>query len=581
MATGQDDNFDHHRGAEPLLREAPLWRRLLFLGLAFALFILANMFWQYLSSGSWRHFSPQAYRHDLATPLADTLLHPLSIFSHPWMLLVDSLLLGVIIFVPIIMAILYQLPLAAALVAVVVVFSHAPVLGLTMALACLLAGKTSLRSDMPFLAALLALLPVGLYLYFFTFVGSDAAAVPALQRLVLGGVLLAAVVTAILAFTAVLALAPLMRFRPGVVAPALAVLIAVSLGVFYNRVGSDELEYSIIAEGLTAEETIFEPVAMDTWSRMNHAEGLNGQTLSLKVRDDLLDRRRELISRCESFLARYPNSGRAPGILWAAAQAQSLQLDATALEMGLVKYSVSHVLAGSEATWQRLLETYPSSPQAALAQWRLGTLALRERKVEPALQLLLSAQASLKAMVTPDAGSQEAGKIAEIFAPATTIPANRYYSEAAFEVNKLLWLAQSCDALHDPAAAEALAAYLEASPYELGYFDCLGKLAGAYEQTKMGDHLKLAVALASPNLYERAEMLILLAQRDSDAAVQANYELGRLAMRTSEAPALPLVPNLKKAQAYFEIVASAKPNPWQAIVREHLAILSAAQPPGQ
>ena len=40
------------------------------------------------------------------------------------MLLVDSLLLGVIIFVPIIMAILYQLPLAAAMVAVVVVFSH-------------------------------------------------------------------------------------------------------------------------------------------------------------------------------------------------------------------------------------------------------------------------------------------------------------------------------------------------------------------------------------------------------------------------------------------------------------------------
>ena len=59
MATEQDDNFDHHRGAEPLLRESPLWRRLLFLGLAFALFILANMFWQYLSSGSWRNFSPR------------------------------------------------------------------------------------------------------------------------------------------------------------------------------------------------------------------------------------------------------------------------------------------------------------------------------------------------------------------------------------------------------------------------------------------------------------------------------------------------------------------------------------------
>jgi len=90
----------------------------------------------------------------------------------------------------------------------------------------------------------------------------------------------------------------------------------------------------------------------------------------------------------------------------------------------------------------------------------------------------------------------------------------------------------------------------------------------------MGDNLKLAVALATPNLYERAEMLILLAEDErTDSAIEANYQLGHLALRTREAPALGLVEKLKNPRAYFQLVVAAPDNPWRDLAAYQLAAL--------
>jgi hypothetical protein len=138
----------------------------------------------------------------------------------------------------------------------------------------------------------------------------------------------------------------------------------------------------------------------------------------------------------------------------------------------------------------------------------------------------------------------------------------------------LVWLIESNDVTNNPLSAEAFAALLDANPCGLNYYRQLSELAGRHEHTLLGDNLKLAVAMATPSLYERAEMLILLAEDPkSDSAVEANYELGRLAMRTGQAPALPLVENLRKPQEYFQRVVASPPNPWQQPAWEHLASL--------
>jgi hypothetical protein len=134
------------------------------------------------------------------------------------------------------------------------------------------------------------------------------------------------------------------------------------------------------------------------------------------------------------------------------------------------------------------------------------------------------------------------------------------------------------DVLDDPVAGDAMAAWLSESPYELEYLERLGDLVDAYERTSLGDNLKLAVAMAVDDPYLQAEILMLLAEDErTDAAIEANYQLGMLVMQTGRARALTLVPKIKTAQEYFRIVVAAPPNPWQEYALDHLALLPDAE----
>ena len=57
------------------------------------------------------------------------------------------------------------------------------------------------------------------------------------------------------------------------------------------------------------------------------------------------------------------------------------------------------------------------------------------------------------------------------------------------------------------------------------------------------------------------------------AAIEANYELGRLVMNNADAPALTLIEGLKSPRAYFELVVAAPPNPWQNTAGRYLSLI--------
>jgi hypothetical protein len=576
MARQTDTGYDHHRGAFPLLQPSAPIVQAVYLLVNLAAFAVACAFWRYLATGQWVDVSLASYRRDLGTPLGEILLGPLSVFSHPWMILVVGVLLGAMIFSPIVIAVSYRLALAGVFAVLVAVFAHAPMLAAAIGVGCLLSARTRLRSDMPFLAVLLGLAPVAGYLYFFSLFGSDPAALQPLQRMVVASSLVLAVVVAVVASAVSLGLARATGFRPDVVWPVLVVLVALPVAIFYARLGPAELEYSLLIDPLAAGDTVFEPVAMEAWTRDNHTEGLNPETLRIRIQDDLQRRRQELSARSLRFVDRYPGSERAPAALWVAAQAASVQLDGPALQVGLVKCSASYPVQASAALWQRLVDNYPDAPQAALAYWRLGELAMRRGEVHEAYQCLNKALEGLTRRPPPAEEASVPGSVGDIFTPSPSVPSGRYYGEVTFAVRRLLWLMDSNDVLNDLPSAEALAAYLNCNPHEVNYLERLSALAGLYEQTHLGDNLKLAVAMACPNLYDRAEMLILLAARgDTDTAVEANYELGcLLATRTAEAPALPLVENLHQAGDYFRAIEAAGPNPWTSLAQEHLAALA-------
>ena len=146
--------FDHHRGAEPLLWRTGTFRGHFFVAANLIGFVAANAFLHYLATGRWLDFSADSYRRAIITPLSEMFLHPLSVFEHPWMIVVTGLLLAAVAFVPIVVAVLYRLWVVWLFVAAIAVVGHAPLLAACLGVGCVMAAITRLRSDLPFMALL-------------------------------------------------------------------------------------------------------------------------------------------------------------------------------------------------------------------------------------------------------------------------------------------------------------------------------------------------------------------------------------------------------------------------------------------
>ncbi len=569
--------YDHHRGSDPLLRPTSRWRTGVFLTVNLAGFAVVNSFWQYLATGRWLDLSIEALHRGLANPFREELfVPPLSIFTHPWMIAVCALLLALVFVVPIVVAVLYHGPYAMLFVLIVAVVGNAPWLAFFQAGGSALAAKTRLRSDMPFLATLIGLAPLGVYIYVLFTVTDFPATLP-LQRWILCMPTAAAALLAILAAAAVLALAKLTNFRPGVVWPVLLVLLAGPMLIFYSRVGPAELEYALISNSLAEPDTLFSSISLERWTRDHKAEGLNRLALKNKLIEDMNLHKRTLAARCEAFMVRHDDSDRAPAVLWIKGQAQSLTLDEAAYEGDLVKYDARFPLETAAGTWRRLIARYPASPHAGLAGWKLGQLTLRQGDVSGAEDLLQNSAQILRATLANATHQRDTAQAGRRFTTPTSLPTQRdyeYYENALLAVERLIWLMNENDDADDKLAAKAMAAYLKLNPHSTEYAERLGELAGLYENSKMGDNLKLAVALATRDHFQRAEMLIALSEnKNTDVAIEANYALGRLALATALEPAIALTEKLKPPEDYFRAVIAARDNPWQRRSASRLAWL--------
>ena len=567
MAHEHDAQFDHHRGRAPLLRPTSHRRALVFLAITFAGYLAVNAFWRYLCTGQWLIVNWPDYWANLIKPLGEMFFFPLDVLTHPWMILVSSLLLAVVLAVPIVLAVLYRLAVAWIFVLVIILLAGAPLLAAAVAGGCLLSATTRLRSDMPFLAVLLGLLPVSLYLYFFGFGLVDTSGVGPLQRWALNAPLLLAVVAAVLAATAVLGMARLTDFRPGVVWPVLTVLLATPLTVFTLQVGADELAYGLIAHNVSSPEGIFElPTA-------GPKQDLAQQRRQMQA--NLSQRKADLMAQCSEFLAHFPNSHRCGEVLWIKAQCASIQVETAGDDL---RYTSRFAMDEARPLWQVLLDQYPSSPQAALARWRLGELALREGQYSRAQTLLQEALATLKAIELQQADEVE--NASRIFTAPRSIPDERYFANALLAVDHLLWLIQENDILTDSASAEALSAWLSINPCDvpgdnpLAYSRQLADLAQRYATTQLGDNLALALARLSGDAHA---LLELSGGRATDATIEANYELGLLALRLADAHVPPSLARkeLRRPESYFKTVLEARANPFQGLSTQRLACLKA------
>lgn len=602
----------HHRGRLPLLRPTPRGRFLLSAGLTWVVYALACAFWNYLATGSWFNLSVAAYKADFTQPiaLAEVFEHPINALSHPWIVVVGGLLLGVILFVPIITAVLYRLEVSAFMILLVGLIAHAPVLMIILALGSIMAARTGLRSNVSYLAALLGLAPVLPYLVLFAFSGSSSGILLPIQRWVIKAPFAIALLTAIASCATVLGLARLTRYRPGVVWPVATVLVALSITFFYLMIGPAELDYQLITRQMAGPDTIFDPQPRRSWIRQTGAQGLHEDALIhlAETRIDL--QKQDLIKRCRRYVTRYPNSPRTWPILWLQAQAQSLQLDRMAFKQGWIQATAVHLAPVAEVpadearTYQRTkqkfdevekawrqLEPFTSSYQGALVNWRLGELALRRIALmkdapdEAVLQQVQEANDRLKlgsdaiARVLADFSiSRQQHRHAAMLHPAH-LPPRDYYRQALFTVNRLLWLVEKNNVATDPGAARALADYLQINAYATPRDELerrLYVLAREHEATSLGDNFKLAVALCEGDAGDRVLQLAVLAREQEvwwqDTQVEAAFELGQLLMQK---PELEAIDEITKPEDYFYRVLGGPTNPWHNLAMDRLRILGA------
>jgi len=575
-----------------LMRTDRLRRAWACLAMCLAGYAGACAFWRYLASAQWVNFRPEVFYRDLTVPLGEIFRHPLDVLTYPWMILVLGLGLGLLVLVPLILAVLYRPTIAVPLILSLMLLGHMPVLALAVGVGCALAGRAKFRQETPYLALALGLLPTAGYFALSATASMDTSVVLPLQRWVLYAPLLIGFLSTAALAALLLGLARLAGYRSLAVLPVLTAFLAGPALLFYLEIGADELSYAVIVNQLQPSGSIFDDEALKPWSRRHDAEGLSQQALAERVWEDLRARRDVLDDSCRRFLKRHAASPRRPAILWLRAQAASLQLDEVALTGGLIKCSPTFALQESAQAWQELLKTCPASPQAALADRELAELALRQiahgadanTQARIADEHLHRAAEALKAMVSSDSGQAAIDKRArrEMFFQPAEVPSRDYYRGALEAVEQLAWLMSRNNVLNDPNAAEALGAFVDINPKLPDYAPRIGQLlsdpAKARESTNLGDNIKLAVALQTPNVYERAEMLMALAKDErTDAAIVANFELGKLAMRTAEAPNInQLVKGLKTPEKYFRIVIAAPENPYQRKAAELLAGLQPA-----
>jgi outer membrane protein assembly factor BamD (BamD/ComL family) len=351
--------------------------------------------------------------------LYDFIVSPISVDQTPIHGIVIGLLFAAVLAVPILVAILYNFRTALPFVAAVFLLAHLPWLALTLIGSCVLAAVRPFRMNFRFGSALLAMLPIVLYLLLATRGPSEpvAASISPARNLLLAGPWLLAILSASMMMAVTIFIARAVNYRPDAVAPVMAVMFATPAIIFQVFVGVDELDYRVLETHYGPRSECFEPVqdATDTilsllhgwtapgiereprrsallavWSANPAEQAALKRRVSRRLLLDLMDDRRDAYQACSDFVADHPTSRYLPCVLFIQARALDTRLDQRKLfgESAQRELYTDFPSVQSEPIWTTLLTEYPSSPLAVAARSRVGQLRLRRGDADGALAAL-------------------------------------------------------------------------------------------------------------------------------------------------------------------------------------------------
>ncbi len=557
----------------PLLCPTGTVRAVIFLTITLLAYAASNAFTYYLDSGAWFSVDVAGFERSIAQTLGSTMLEPISIFSHPWLIVIRGLLLSAMIAVPLLVACLYHSRYCTLFLLCVAILAHAPVMALVLGVGCMLVAMTPLRRRNPSLAILLGMLPMWVYLIFSTR-NLPFALLPK-QRLMLAVPLLTAAIGAIVAVGLVLIIAHYARYRPGVIWPVMAVLLAVPAWLFFSHIGTDELEFSLLAQRLSPAGTAFVDEALESQDR--HPGRSPDKPVVEKAQRTLERRKANSVVACDDFIQHHPSSPRMAAVLWIKGTIEDTQLCVPALYAGLVQHYDDFPLPQSRSTWEQLASGFAGDARAAAACYRLAHLDLRDGQPAAAAANLEQASKIIEKTCINQLSATPKSWWADVFSSDPGPPTCDYFARLSGDVARLQLLIQANGILQDANAAAACAALISVDSrhvIESDFDEQMAELAKRYDETKLADNIDLARAMGKSNLIERARLLRNLEdQPGSDASIEANYRLAELAMKVEVIPALGRY--LEKPEVYLRRVLAAVKNPWQPLAARELARLTA------
>lgn len=399
-------------------------QRTLFWFINLILFVLLNMFDLRIRTGSWIHIDV-SYTSESLIP---TLLSPLNIFQYPSQILTIGLLMAMICAVPILTALLCNIWYAIPLILIVHVVGQNPILSLCLLVSCAAVSFEPLRFKSKFVALVLWLAPEVLY---WTLFSGENPEKDVLRWVILYVPWAVAFLNSVLIFGAVITLGHFLRYRPGVLMPIFAMLLAGTVIFFHVTIGMDEYDFRAkvfrnspsqipILQG----KNILRLLEKERTDRLKKEPYLSSDTVMNELRlqwrwafsigpntsseaanDEMIyfySAKYNAIDEIEAFIQQMPtHNKRVADAVYYIALLHDTQMDPRTLrDEDTLRYSRDVPTPQSEPYWQRLLKDYPGSDVSIEARWRLAQLmacsepetATESFRFDEALTLLHDAQ---------------------------------------------------------------------------------------------------------------------------------------------------------------------------------------------
>jgi outer membrane protein assembly factor BamD (BamD/ComL family) len=549
-------------------RTAPKYRRraVIFLSISVLLFCGLACFTHWIRSGVffapalddygtilWNTFD---WRGERQITLTDWLFYPINVQRAPMMLVIIGMTLGTLVAIPILVAILYRLPAALICVAIVAFLAVMPWLAVNILIACRVA--TIRRIRLRYVAAMLGLLPMALYFVLATTNPSEVLSqlAPA-EQIKLYFPWLWSMIWAALLMGAVLLLARVVNYRPGAIAPLLAVSFAIPVVLFEGQVGRDELYYRLLERehGPRSPDYFVDmdrPALVEHLAEQRHRAGRNpSQSLEAirseirdwwafapdRVADELTIQQEELASgqhkvvlACDRFLRDYSKSKYVPSVLYIKARALDMRIDEPLfLRTGRLEHYQDYPSRASRPVWVTLLTKHPDSTLSAVARLRLARFYVQEGRVGQAIDLLNELEDVVR---RKQQTGEHTTSLFQAEPPAASL---------AVSVDRVLEEGRKLRAVlernRDPQYNDApLALLMQSDARHAQYERSLREIRQRYPESALADNIDLELILRARSRTWRAAQLTRFVQErpDGDATEQALFELGALLERDAQ-----------------------------------------------